>query len=143
MTLSTIAKSIGYVWALPVTLFGLAYMATFAALGWYRYYYTRDFAHVFVTNNARMPGWLAGLWKGWGGHTIGAAMVLCCTPESGLMGRRLFAHERHHVEQCMKYGPFQPFFYLAAGCLAAMAGLNFYRDNVFEVAAYDVGDKAE
>src|SRR5262245_37838834 len=47
-------------------------------------------------------------------------------------------HERVHVRQAEKWGPFFYPAYVLASLIAAFRGQHFYRDNVFEREAYDV-----
>lgn len=47
------------------------------------------------------------------------------------------AHERVHVRQCERWGPFFLPAYLLASASAALRGLDPYRDNRFEREAYE------
>jgi len=52
-------------------------------------------------------------------------------------------HEHVHVRQYERWGPFFiPAYFFASG-LAWMRGGNSYRDNVFEIEAYDKADLAK
>ncbi len=46
------------------------------------------------------------------------------------------AHERVHVRQYERWGPFFIPAYLAGSAIAALRGRHFYRDNPFESEAY-------
>ena len=46
------------------------------------------------------------------------------------------SHERIHVRQCRRWGPFFIPAYLAASGIALLRGRNAYRGNAFEVEAY-------
>ena len=49
------------------------------------------------------------------------------------------SHERVHVAQYERWGPFFLPVYAAASAWAVMTGRHFYRDNAFEVEAFGVG----
>jgi hypothetical protein len=49
-------------------------------------------------------------------------------------------HERVHVRQCRRWGPFFIPAYFAASGIAWLRRKNAYRDNAFEVEAYAVSD---
>ena len=49
-------------------------------------------------------------------------------------------HERVHVRQCHRWGPFFIPAYLAASAIAWMKKRDGYRGNVFEVEAYAISD---
>ena len=51
---------------------------------------------------------------------------------------RTRAHERVHVRQCERWGPFFLPAYLLESARCALAGANAYRDNRFEREAYDI-----
>jgi membrane protein YqaA with SNARE-associated domain len=51
-------------------------------------------------------------------------------------------HERVHVRQCERWGPFFIPAYLTASLVAKLRGGNAYRDNVFEREAYESTDAA-
>jgi hypothetical protein len=50
-------------------------------------------------------------------------------------------HERVHVRQCRRWGPFFLPAYAAASLLALAKGRHFYRQNAFEVEAYTLADR--
>ena len=52
------------------------------------------------------------------------------------------AHERIHVRQYERWGPFYIPIYLAASAVAAARGLDPYLDNPFEREAYEHDDRA-
>ncbi len=127
---------IGFLWALPVTLFGLVYALLFNVLGWYKLLGVYGDAITWQVNKDSAPGWLNRVWTGWAGHTIGNVVVLNCSldDESGKVTLR---HEQKHVDQCMRLGIFQPIMYALIyvsvwwGC----PGSSPYFSNSFEVDA--------
>lgn len=102
-------RVLGYVWCSPVTAVGLAYALLFCAAGWYRWWGVVEDALVWTVNLDTSPSWLATLWKGWGGHTVGNVVVMRYKPDVRPV---IMAHELVHVAQCMKMGVFQPVVYL-------------------------------
>ena len=101
---------LGDLWALPVTLFGLAYVLPCWALGWYWFDGVERVDGVPRALAWRVdldaPSWLLRLWRGWGGHTIGHVVVLVAGA-----GLTTLDHELEHVEQCRRLGAFQPILY--------------------------------
>ena len=52
-------------------------------------------------------------------------------------------HELIHVAQYERWGPFFLPAYVIAGCIAALRGQRFYRDNPFEREAYDADEETD
>lgn len=132
--LNKIKKFLGYAWAAPVTLPGLAYVVIFTILGWYSWYGQLGDAIIWTINIDKSPSWLLSLWERWAGHTIGNVVVLKSFPEEKPV---ILTHEQKHVDQCMRLGIFQPIFYamnmlsIKLGC----SGSDPYYDNSFEIDA--------
>ena len=127
-------KYLGFIWAFPVTFFGLLYALVFALLRWYRVRGIVGDALVFEVNVEKSPKWLLRLWKNWAGHAIGNVIVLRHKPETMPW---LLTHEMKHVDQVMRLGVFQPIMYVA--CYLAIRigckGSDPYFSNPFEVDA--------
>lgn len=64
-------------------------------------------------------------------------VVLGCTPEDLDRTRR---HERVHVQQYERWGPFFCVAYLTASLALKLMGRDAYRGNPFEIEAYAVDD---
>ena len=132
-------KILGFLWALPVTVFGLIYAIIFWTLGWYSFWGFENVALVWTVRDDKAPKWLMKAWYGWGGHTIGSVVVLADSP---LTAKRILRHEQEHVLQCMRLGIFQPIMY-ALNMLAVKIGcsnLAVYRGNPFEIDARIAAD---
>jgi hypothetical protein len=123
-------RLLGYVWALPNTLLGLL-MVPLALMAGGR---TRRASGVLEVQGGG-AAWLLR-------HAIplrGGAAAL--TLGHVVVGRddadleRTRSHERVHVRQCERWGPFFIPAYLVAGLLAVLRGGHAYRDNWFEVEA--------
>jgi hypothetical protein len=127
-------KVLGYVWAAPVTVFGLIYVAVMCLAGWYRWHGHEDDALVWLVNVDKIPGWLTKIWDFWGGHTVGNVVVLKASPtdDPGVL-----LHEQQHVYQCMVLGVFQPIMYtlICLTILACCRNAHFYYDSPFEIDA--------
>jgi len=125
---------VGFVWAFPVTVFGLIYASLFALFKWYTYKGGMGNSLVWVVDDKKSPAWLINFWKGWNGHTIGNVIVLRRSPENGPITLK---HELKHVDQCMRLGVFQPIVYVMSylaikyGC----PGSDPYYTTIFEVDA--------
>ncbi len=103
-------RILGFIWALPVTLLGLAYVGLFTLFGWYRYLGARGNALVWQPNVDKSPAWLVRAWDGWAGHCIGNVIVVKFDPDVAF-GITVIRHELAHAEQCMRLGIFQPILY--------------------------------
>lgn len=129
-----IRKILGYVWASPVSVFGLTYACIFTSLGWYKWNGVNGDALVWTLDYEASPDWLKRLWHAWEGHAIGNAVVLRFPPDE----RRItMVHELKHVDQAMRLGIFLPFLYainylaIKIGC----PGSDPYYSNSFEIDA--------
>jgi hypothetical protein len=119
-------RAIGYLWALPVSVLGLL----LAILYMPRQMRWSDGALEFQAR------WIFPWWWSVGGQTIG--FVIFYSKGWGRPHTRL--HERWHVRQAMILGPLFPVLYGLASLVAACAGLDFYRDNAFELQAEGKSD---
>jgi len=125
---------IGYVWAFPVTFWGLSYASFFNLIGWYVWHGVEGEALVWLVNDKKIPTWLSRLWKNWGGHAIGNVIVLKYDPSVKPL---VLKHEQKHVDQVMRLGIFQPIVYainlvaIRLGC----SGSDPYFSNPFEIDA--------
>ena len=132
--MNKIVKYAGFVWAFPVTFFGLLYVLLFWALGWYKWHKSTEMSLVWTFNFEKSPVWLRNTWRGWAGQAVGNVVVLS---EKGSQDPRVLTHELKHVDQVMRLGVFQPIVYLL--CLIAIKigcpGSNPYFSNPFEIDA--------
>lgn len=128
-------RTLGWAWALPLTLVGFLYVTLFSFFGWYRRLGLRGDALVYEVVQDRAPHWLIKAWHRWSGHTIGNIVVLYTSVDTH-RGRIVLRHEQEHVHQCMVLGVFLPVLYMLA-----YVGLKFcrnahpYYDNPFEIDA--------
>lgn len=131
---SSLKKYLGYAWASPLTFFGLCYVGTYTALGWYRWYGIEGDALVWTINNDKIPLWLAKQWTRWAGHATGQVVVLKYPPADKTTVLR---HEQKHVDQMMRLGIFWPIFYygIQLGIYLGCPGSDSYYDNPFEIDA--------
>lgn len=129
-----IKKYMGYAWASPLTLSGLAYAVLFDALGWYEWQGVKGDALVWITRLNECPALVQKYWSSWGGHAIGNVVVL---NEKQIDKPLFLAHEQKHVDQMMRLGVFQPVLYglcyliIKIGC----PGSDPYFDNPLEIDA--------
>jgi hypothetical protein len=128
-------RTLGWLWALPLTLFGLIYTTLFTVFGWYTNMGRHGDALVWNINHDRMPVLLQRAWRHWNGHTVGNVVVINGTVDTH-RGRITLRHEQEHVRQGMVLGVFLPVFYSIS-----YLGLKFcthahpYYDNPFEIDA--------
>jgi hypothetical protein len=132
-----IARPLVYLWTLPTTVLGLP-LAVGALLtgGGVRW----------VDGVLEVHGGLAALWLRWvAGLAIegGASAMTLGHIVVGRDRKTLDAtrrHERVHVRQCERWGPFFIPAYLAASAYQWARGRRAYMDNPFEREAYAVSD---
>lgn len=132
--LDKLKRGLGYLWASPLTVLGVAYAFTFEVFRWYRWFGISDDAMVWIVDKGA-PSWLTWLWKGWGGHAIGNVVVLRSQPAGS--ESIILRHEKRHVEQCMKLGILQPLVYLInfLAIKIACPDSHPYYDNPMEIDA--------
>jgi hypothetical protein len=114
---------LGWLWTLPLTLIYLPVVLTY---GPRRCRLQDGLLRVDVGR----------IWIGYSstiGQTVGSVIVI---RDDYADLERIWVHERHHARaQFWRYGILFPIMYGLASLNAWAAGLHFYRDNVFEVAA--------
>jgi len=129
LRLQSLAK---YAWASPNTLLGLLFWPAARCFGG---------GAKLVSGVIEIHGGLVAWLLEHVSPIDGGAMAL--TLGHVVLGRSTAAldvsrdHERVHVRQYERWGPFFLPAYAAAGLWAALRGRNFYRDNRFEVEAYE------
>lgn len=124
-TLHKIAMTLGWIWAFPVTLFGLL----FAAGGGVDLWGTSDFTLVFV---AKKDGLMMKFFEkyGFGGLTVGTVIFL---RESWyVLHPEIMNHEGTHARQAMALGALFPLAYYGSSLAMAIVGKKAYDDNPFE-----------
>jgi hypothetical protein len=119
---------LGYVWALPVTLFGLLV----AVGGWCRLLTLRSGALVFAAKPGGPCDWFFRRF-GFGAFAWGGVVVLAS--EGLLENDRMLSHELRHFQQARWFGPLMPLAYGACALWELAHGRQAYRDNWFEVDA--------
>lgn len=125
-------KTIQYAWAGTTTLALLPILLLGWALKEVRPIGLHDGAWDWVLYE---NGWfLRTFYKKWAATTLGVAIVY---NPSSLTNSTIRAHERRHVAQAMRLGPFWlPLYGLASlTILIGCPSLHYYRDNPFEVDA--------
>lgn len=110
--MAKLLRVIGCVWAGPLTLVGLLYVASFSLLGWYVALGRCGDALVWQTTD-KMPTSLKRAWGPRSGHTFGNVIVLHADLNTH-HGNVALRHEQEHVVQSMTLGPLYPVLYLAA-----------------------------
>ena len=133
--MSKFTQYLGYAWAGPVTVFGLAYAGLFGLLRWYTWVGKRGDSLVWRVS-PKAPAWLLKAWSGWSGQTIGQVVVICVDPDT-YPGQVTLLHESHHVMQCMRLGVLWPILYGLTWLAIKVACRNSdaYFDNPFEIDA--------
>ena len=111
--------SLRVLWASPASLMGLLLAGTFD-----RRYVTRGFV---LAEGARWPARLR-----WRYRAITLGHVVLAVDE---LDEFVLDHEKVHVSQFERWGPFFFVLYPLASLGAALRGGHFYRDNLFEVQA--------
>ena len=140
-------KFLGYLLALPITLFGFHLVFIPWCFGWYRLLGIRQEAIVFVTVPEKLPGFMKYFWESSNFDLYGvcygniividsADMKIDDESENSKWSTTL-THEMTHVHQCMKLGLLQPILYFSTWIIAKLA-LKYadgYWDNIFEIEA--------
>lgn len=130
--MNLIARILGSIWALPVTIFGLI----FALSGGFGSGINYTGGVLLVAGP--FPKWtpLGLFFNHWplfkpAAVTIGEVVIFAGkeVPQS------TFWHELRHVTQCRRLGIFQPIFYLLFSLVALIMGEHTYRANWFEIDA--------
>lgn len=135
-------RILGFAWAWPVTMWALMYVGIFNLFGWYKHLGVRGDSLVWVCDLSAMPKWLAKLWAGWAGHTIGNVVVLRDEPDTDRM-KTVLVHEQEHVRQYMVLGVFMLPLYALSWLVIKVAFKRShpYYSNPFEVEARRAADQ--
>ncbi len=133
--LAMLRRTLSTLWALPTTSLGLALGTLALPFGarWARHSGVIEIHGGLITWLLQHATLLQG---GASAMTLGE-VVLGVSPAALELTRD---HERVHVRQCRRWGPFFLPAYLAASALARVRGRHFYRDNFFEREAYALSD---
>jgi hypothetical protein len=120
-----------YLWASPATLLGLI-LATLAC-----YRGRASLVSGVLEVHGPLLRWVLRrlAWVPGGAAAIALGHVVVGCDAKTLEVTR--SHERVHVRQCERWGPLFVPVYLLASLWVALRGGNVYRDNPFEVDAYD------
>jgi hypothetical protein len=122
-------KAIVYLWAGPNTAFGVV-------VGWMLGGSFCVEQGVIEIHGPRVAAVLNRLWLPALAITLGHCVL--GQTEAGLESTRV--HERVHVRQYERWGPFFIPAYLAAWAVLCCLGRDGYRENPFEIEAYKSGD---
>ena len=129
-------RAIRYLWALPTTAVGLLIAVLAIAHGGRAQHHSGvlevygGFATWFLRHMTLLPDGAAAITFG---HVV-LGRDRCCLD-------RTRVHERVHVRQVERWGPFFLPAYLIASLVAKLRGGNAYRDNAFEREAYAVSER--
>lgn len=128
--MSTFLRVLGHIWCAPLTFVGLVYVLALWALRWYTFHGVEGDSIVWVLNPIA-PAFFLKLWSGWGGHTVGAVIVMSTPP---MLQPDVLVHEQRHTLQCMRLGIFQPIFYWLCmlAIVVACPSSKPYLNNFFE-----------
>lgn len=136
--LRTPLRVIAILWALPTTLVGLFLLAIALVTGG-----RAALVDAVLEAHGGCVGWVMRRMSpgrgGWAAVTLGH--VVLGTDPSALLRTR--AHERAHVAQCERWGPFFLPAYALASLWALTSGADPYRDNWFEREAFAVANPTE
>lgn len=133
----TIKRWLAYAWASPTTVLGLfSAVATLASGGRLAVVDGVLEAHGGITR--RLLERIALVHGGVAALTLGHVVLARDTHALA----RTRHHERIHVQQCERWGPFFIPAYLLAGGFAWLRGGHAYRDNWFEQQARQSGENA-
>lgn len=120
---------VGYLWAVPLTVLGVAQ----AVLGGARFHSLGPGGVLYFV--ARRRGAIRSFVRAFrvSAYTWGA--VVTFADQGGPRDERLCSHELAHVGQAFVCGPLMPLAYMASSLYQALRGGHVYRDNWFEVRA--------
>jgi hypothetical protein len=125
-------RTLVYVWTLPTTAVGLVATALTLLTGGHARWHSGvlevygGFASFLLRRLVPLPGGATAM-------TLGH-VVIARDPEAHTNTR---AHERIHVRQCERWGPFFIPAYLGASLVLKLRGKDAYMDNPFEREAYE------
>jgi hypothetical protein len=125
-----VPKLLVYAWALPTTLLGLAFVPDAFFSGRVRRVsgvleVHGRLARFFLTHCTLLEGGASAM-------TLGHVVI----GRNQQLLDQSRTHERVHVRQCERWGPFFIPAYVLLGLLARVRGLRAYEDNPFEREAY-------
>jgi hypothetical protein len=124
-----LSRAVAYAWAAPTSAVGLALSALALPGGHFRVV-----DGVLEVCGGWLPGALRRATPLAGGATaVALGHVVLARDPACLAGSR--THERVHVRQAERWGPFFLPAYLVAGAVQLLQGRDPYRDNPFEVEA--------
>lgn len=134
----------GYLWALPTTIFGLLVALLTGCL---RMRAVEGVLEVDAGRAVATLGWVIRA-LAWVGQKITRREMDAVCPSAFTLGHMIFSedtnareywrpHERVHVRQNEKWGPFWLPAYLASSLWALVRGKDPYYDNAFEIEAYN------
>jgi hypothetical protein len=131
-TLLNVRRTIIYLWTFPTTFFGLVFLPL-ALLSGGKANVVGGVLELhgglvrwFLQHCTLLPGGASAM-------TLGHVVL----GQSELLLNATRDHERVHVRQAERWGPFFLPAYLIASIVALLRGGNAYRDNAFEREAYD------
>lgn len=126
-----IERSLGYVWASPLTLIAFLYTIPALLLGWYRWHGVRDDGLVFICKKTS-PRWFRTLHRH-RANSFGQVIVLRANPQGSTVSLN---HELAHVRQMLVFGPFYPFVRLLVKVIMLLlVDTHPHYDNPFEIDA--------
>lgn len=141
---SKLGLILGMLWASPVTSVAfIFYILPLWLLGRYAYDGWDEVAWVWTFNPAqagedRLTRFLRKRWRRWSGSTLGNVIILKADPLSRKGTKeRIRIHEKEHVRQFMRLGPFHPIAYGLVYLIArvSLRNVDAYYDNIFEIDA--------
>ena len=140
-------QTIGWLWALPLTVYGLPMCLLVAIEKWV---FKRKRANVTVIWSqyamvivvySPCVQWL--LQRHPMGHMQAAALGCCVLAQDAQALQCAWLHERVHVAQAMRWGVFFPLAYILASIRASNSGACRYLDNPFEREAESLGAQSQ
>jgi hypothetical protein len=138
----TLRRTIGWLWALPLTVYALPLCLVAAIEKWIfkkkQANVTVIWSHCAMVIVVYSPWTKAFLLRHPMGSMQAAALGCCILAQDAAALQRCWAHERVHVAQAMRWGVLFPLAYIAAGIRASSSGACRYLDNPFEREAESV-----
>lgn len=131
--------SLGIVWALPMTIFGLAVVAFYGVLRW-----RLSFPCLEFVVKKTIPKWAMG--QAFGCVVVYSGPIYKERRQSASWAavdreRRTLRHERRHVLQTFVFGPLFPIVYGIGLVYAVVRCRGWYQGNPLEVDARSAEDK--
>jgi len=106
-----IKRAVGWLWASPLTVFGLLYTCAGTLFGWFKWAGIHGDVLLWRINVAKCPTWVHHRWHPCG-HTFGNVAITVESDINSSHGRLMLNHVAEHVRQAMQLGPFFPVIYL-------------------------------